>query len=96
VGTQKGSSRFQRDSPLSERYVTSVRCAEDVPGALQMTRTEDYRRYARECMELSRLVNTEKTRTILSHMAQVWLRLADQKNDPGAESPRQFGSPQPE
>ena len=49
-----------------------------------MSRTEDYRRYARERMELSRLVNTEKTRTILSHMAQVWLRLADQKNDPGA------------
>jgi hypothetical protein len=47
-----------------------------------MSRTEDYRRYARECMELSRLVNTEKAGTILSHMAQVWLRLADQKNDP--------------
>jgi hypothetical protein len=49
-----------------------------------MSRTEDYRRYARECMELSRLVNTEKAGTILSHMAQVWLRLADQKNDPSA------------
>jgi hypothetical protein len=64
--------------------VGKIRCVEDVSGALRMSRTEDYRRYARECMELSRLVNTEKTRTILSHMAQVWLRLADQKNDPGA------------
>jgi hypothetical protein len=55
-------------------------------------------------MELLCVVNDQKTKAILSHMAQVWLRLANQKHDPGAtlkdeqpgESPRQFGSPQPE
>jgi hypothetical protein len=62
-----------------------------------MSSTEDYRRYARECMELLCVVNDQKT-------TQAWLRLANQKHDPGAtlkdeqpgESPRQFGSPQPE
>ena len=49
-----------------------------------MSSTEDYRRYARECMELLCVVNDQKTKAILSHMAQVWLRLADQKNDPSA------------
>jgi hypothetical protein len=68
-----------------------------------MSSTEDYRRYARECMELLCVVNDQKTKAILSHMAQVWLRLANQKHDPGAtlkdeqpgESPRKGGS-QPE
>jgi hypothetical protein len=49
-----------------------------------MSRTEDYRRYALECMELLCVVNDQKTKAILSHMAQAWLRLADQKNDLGA------------
>ena len=31
------------------------------------------------------LWNDQKTKAILSHMAQVWLRLASQKNDPGDE-----------
>ncbi len=47
-----------------------------------MSTKEEYRRYARECVELLRAVTDEKTRAALSHMAQVWLRLADQKDDP--------------
>ncbi len=43
-----------------------------------MSTKEDYRRCARECVELLRAVTDEKTRAILSHMAQAWLRLADQ------------------
>ncbi len=47
-----------------------------------MSTKEDYRRYARECMELLRAVTDEKTKAALSHMAQVWLRLADQQDHP--------------
>ncbi len=50
-----------------------------------MSTKEDYRRYASECVELLRAVTDEKTRAVLSHMAQVWLRLADQKDEPTAE-----------
>jgi hypothetical protein len=50
------------------------------------------------------IANDQKTKAILFHMAQVWLRLAQLKDDPGAtskdeqpgQSPRQLGSPQPE
>ncbi len=50
-----------------------------------MSTKEDYRRYARECVELLRAVTDEKTKALLFHMAQVWLRLADQKDDPTDE-----------
>jgi hypothetical protein len=55
-------------------------------------------------MELLRIANDQKTKVILFHMAQVWLRLTQLKDDPGAtskdeqpgQSPHQLGSPQPE
>ncbi len=60
-----------------------------------MSTKEDYRRYARECVELLRAVVTdEKTKAALSHMAQVWLRLADQKDNP-TDEPQGRGSDAP-
>ncbi len=49
----------------------------------QMSRSESYRRFACECMELARVVNDQKTKAILIHTARVWLRLAQAlKDDP--------------
>ncbi len=59
-----------------------------------MSTKEDYRRYARECVELLRAVTDEKTKAMLSHMAQVWLRLADQKDDP-TDKPQGAGDDSP-
>lgn len=39
-----------------------------------------YRRYATECLELAGTLNDPHTKAILLHMAQVWLRLADEKD----------------
>ena len=44
-----------------------------------MSKSEQYRRFARECMEMAGMFMSERARAALVHMAQVWLRLADDK-----------------
>ena len=52
------------------------------PGAaLQMSSPENYRRYAQECLQLAAVLSDPQARAMLAHMAQVWLRLADEKDD---------------
>jgi hypothetical protein len=46
-----------------------------------MTRAEEYRRLARECLEAARTVQNEEGWTALLQMAQVWQRLADEQED---------------
>jgi len=41
-----------------------------------MTGPEEYRRYARECLELAGDLRVPRAPAALHHMAQVWLRLA--------------------
>lgn len=43
-----------------------------------MGRSDEYRRYAAECLEMASAVHDPKTRATLLQMAQVWLRLAGQ------------------
>jgi hypothetical protein len=43
-----------------------------------MGRSDEYRRYAAECLEMASALHDPKTRATLLHMAQVWLRLAGQ------------------
>ncbi len=42
-----------------------------------MGRSEQYRRFAAECMEMASTIENERSRAALIHMAQVWLRLAE-------------------
>jgi hypothetical protein len=49
-----------------------------------VSRAEEYRRLARECLEAARTVQDEDGRTALLQMAQVWSRLAD---DSGERAP---------
>jgi hypothetical protein len=44
-----------------------------------MGRVEEYRRYARECLEMANASQDPQARATLLQMAQVWLRLADEK-----------------
>ncbi len=60
-----------------------------------MSTKEDYRRYARECVELLRAVTDEKTKAALSHMAQVWLRLANRQDHP-TDEPQGEGEVRPD
>ena len=41
--------------------------------------SEQYRRLARACLELARKAEDERTLASLLHMAQVWLRLAEER-----------------
>jgi hypothetical protein len=41
-----------------------------------MGRLDDYRRYAKECLDMANAVQDAKSRASLLQMAQVWLRLA--------------------
>jgi hypothetical protein len=43
-----------------------------------MTRAEEYRRLARQCLETARTISSEEGRATLLQMAQVWQRLADE------------------
>ena len=43
-----------------------------------MGRSDEYRRYAAECVEMASVFHEPKARAALLQMAQVWLRLASQ------------------
>jgi hypothetical protein len=45
-------------------------------GDPRMGRPEEYRRYARECLEVASGLRVPRARAALHHMAQVWQRLA--------------------
>lgn len=42
-----------------------------------MQKSDQYRRFAQECLEMARLAE-EPTRAVLVQMAQVWFRLAEE------------------
>jgi hypothetical protein len=53
-----------------------------------MGRSDDYRRYAKECLDMANTVQDAKARASLLQMAQVWLRLAQR---PDSEKPLNQG-----
>ena len=48
-----------------------------------MAKSEEYRRFAQECLDLSKTVKDERSRAVLIQMAQVWFRLAQEKSSEG-------------
>jgi hypothetical protein len=44
-----------------------------------MGRALEYRCYAQKCMELARTIRVPQARAALHHMAQVWVRLAQEE-----------------
>jgi|KBSMisStaDraftv2_1062788.scaffolds.fasta_scaffold1447658_1 hypothetical protein len=61
-------------------YVGGVGEKADMPMAT------DYRKRAQECMEIAQTVRTSTQRTMLLHIAETWLRLA---NDAEGNSPKE-------
>ncbi len=47
-------------------------------GGFPLRRSEEYLRYAAECLELASVLRVPRARAALHHMAQVWLRLAQE------------------
>jgi hypothetical protein len=50
-----------------------------------MGKSEEYRSYAKECLELANSFQQPQAQAILHHMAQVWFRLA-QADEKSAQS----------
>ena len=46
------------------------------------SRAEEYRRRAQQCLQMMRTFGDRDARVVLSHMAQAWLRLAEQADAP--------------
>jgi hypothetical protein len=46
-----------------------------------MPQTTDFRKRAEECVQLAQIARTPEQRTMLLHIAETWLRLADAKRD---------------
>ena len=46
------------------------------------SRAEEYRRRAQQCLEMARTFTNRQVRDTLSHMAQVWLRVAEGHDRP--------------
>jgi hypothetical protein len=52
-------------------------------------KSDAYRRYARECLEMASAVSDPRARASLLQMAQVWFRLAERALPADAEEPHQ-------
>jgi hypothetical protein len=50
-----------------------------VGGVSCVAKSEQYRRFAQECLLLARNAEDERARASLLHMAQVWCRLAEER-----------------
>jgi predicted component of type VI protein secretion system len=50
-----------------------------------MSQSDEYRRFAQRCLEISETVQDERSRAVLIQMAQVWFRLAEEKEQRSAE-----------
>ncbi len=44
-----------------------------------MPQSDDYRHFAEECLKISKTVQDERSHAALIQMAQVWFRLAEEK-----------------
>jgi hypothetical protein len=44
-----------------------------------MEKSEQYRRFAEECVRMASATTEERTRAIFMQMAQTWFRLAEEK-----------------
>jgi len=51
-----------------------------------VSRADEYRRRAQQCLEMARTFGDRDARVALSHMAKVWLRLAE-RNVPKQTQP---------
>lgn len=47
-----------------------------------MTKSEQYRRFARECLEMADEAMDRRVQSLMIHMAEVWVRLAQKYEAP--------------
>ena len=67
-----------RAPPVAGTPGSMPRCNRYAPGYFCMGKSEDYRRFAQECLEMANTTENPQVRATLLQMAQVWLRLAQE------------------
>ncbi len=60
-----------------------------------MERSDQYRRFAHECLDMARMSDNEQTRAVLVQMAQVWFRLAEAHEGANGRPPRDASAKKP-
>jgi hypothetical protein len=58
-------------------------------------RSEQYRRFAQECLEMAHTSESEQTRVVLIQMAQVWFRLAEARQSESGKTSRDTDTEKP-
>ena len=56
-----------------------------------MGKSDEYRRYANECLELASTFRIPEAQAVLLHMAEVWSRLADREKTPAVAADDELG-----
>jgi hypothetical protein len=64
-------------------------------GAAGVDRSDQYRRFAQECLEMARTSESEQTRVVLIQMARVWFRLAEAHESADGKTQRDTGAKKP-
>jgi len=59
---------------------------DEMTASASMAEERDFRMRARECVELAQTVRTPQQRTMLLHIADTWLRLADEVRQTSPEA----------
>ncbi len=81
VSVRSATQRALRPQMRSKGAIGTYGCAAALSqtgcrALSRMGRLDDYRRYAKECLDMANAVQDAKSRASLLQMAQVWLRLA--------------------
>ena len=75
---------FDQAEPITAAGVSSNR--RTGKGVVAVSRADEYRRRAQQCLEMAGTFRDREARIALSHMAEVWLRLAE-RNAPKKTQP---------
>lgn len=72
--------------PIAAGTLPGGRCSSRQLGESRVSQSEQYRRFSRECLEMAEEASDRRLQVLMIHMAQVWLRLAQEHEAP-AELP---------
>ena len=82
--TQQPRERIDHVEPITAASVWSS--SRRRARVVAVSRADEYRRRAQQCLEMAGTFRDRETRIVLSHMAEVWLRLAE-RNVPKQTQP---------
>jgi hypothetical protein len=77
-------SRGEKHNKRNLRDFSALPTVSQQSGGLPMSRSDEYRRFAAECLKMPRTAEDEQNRAMFLQMAQAWFALA-QKDESNAD-----------